>query len=52
MTDVGAGKIDVRAVVSRADRDGITHYFVEHDSPADPLASAKASVEYLTKLEF
>ena len=50
MVDVGAGTIDFKTIFARAK--GIEHYFVEHDEPADPFASAKASYEYLAKLEF
>ena len=50
MADVGAGSIDFKTIFARAK--GIDHYFVEHDQPADPFASAAASFGYLSKLEF
>ena len=50
MVDVGAGKIDFKTIFARAK--GIEHYFVEHDQPADPLASARASFQYLNSLSF
>jgi sugar phosphate isomerase/epimerase len=50
MADVGAGSIDFKTIFARAR--GIEHYFVEHDQPADPFASAAASYGYLSKLEF
>ena len=50
MVDVGAGKIDFKSVFARAK--GVEHYFVEHDEPADPIASARNSFGYLAKLEF
>lgn len=50
MADVGAGTIDFKTIFARAK--GIEHYFVEHDQPADALASAAASYQYLAKLEF
>lgn len=50
MADVGAGTIDFKAVLSHAK--GVENYFVEHDSPADPMASAAASFNYLSHLEF
>lgn len=50
MADVGAGTIDFKTIFARAK--GVEHYFVEHDQPADPLASATASYRYLAKLEF
>jgi sugar phosphate isomerase/epimerase len=52
MVDVGAGTIDFKKIFVQADKNGIKHYFVEHDGPADPMASAKASYDYLSKLEF
>jgi sugar phosphate isomerase/epimerase len=50
MTDVGAGVIDFGKIFAAAN--GIEHYFVEHDQPADPLVSAAASYNHLAKLEF
>jgi sugar phosphate isomerase/epimerase len=50
MTDVGAGTIDFKTIFARAS--GIDHYFVEHDQPADAIASAAASYKYLSMLEF
>ena len=46
MTDVGSGTIDFKAILARAK--GVEHFFVEHDQPADPFASAKASYAYLS----
>jgi sugar phosphate isomerase/epimerase len=48
MTDVGAGKIDFKTILANAG--SVEHYFVEYDEPADPIASAKASYTYLSKL--
>jgi hypothetical protein len=31
---------------------GIQHDFVEHDTPADPMASIEASYNYLARLEY
>jgi sugar phosphate isomerase/epimerase len=50
MVDVGAGKIDFKTIFARAK--GVEHYFVEHDQPADPLAFARASFQYLNNLSF
>jgi len=33
------------AIFARREQAGIQHYFVEHDEPADPLASVRASYE-------
>jgi sugar phosphate isomerase/epimerase len=48
MADVGAGMIDFKSILARGN--GIEHYFVEHDSPTEPFASAAASYQYLSKL--
>lgn len=51
MVDVGAGTIDFPAILA-ADRDTLRHAFVEHDDPPDPLASARASYSYLSRLTY
>jgi sugar phosphate isomerase/epimerase len=50
MADVGAGTIDFKAILSHAK--GIENYFVERDDPTDPMASAAASFNYLSHLEY
>lgn len=50
MMDVGAGSIDFKTIFARAK--GVEHYFVEHDQPADEIASISASYKYLANLEF
>jgi sugar phosphate isomerase/epimerase len=52
MVDVGSGTIDFHAILDAARTQGLQHAFVEHDEPADPLASAKASYAYLSTLGF
>jgi sugar phosphate isomerase/epimerase len=52
MEDVGKGTIDWRPIFAAHDMAGIKHYFVEHDSPADPMLSIKTSYEYLRDLKF
>jgi sugar phosphate isomerase/epimerase len=52
MVDVGAGTIDWAALLTLAREQGASHAFVEHDEPADPLASARASYGYLSKLDY
>ena len=47
MVDVGAGVIDFEGIFERAGQAGLLHYFVEHDSPADPIATVRASYEHL-----
>lgn len=49
MADVGAGTIDWAALFALSEEAGLRHYFVEHDNPADPLASARASYRYLSR---
>ncbi len=52
MVDVGAGRIDFAAIFARAEQAGLKHFFVEHDNPADPLASIAASHAHLEALRF
>jgi len=51
MSDVGAGRIPWKAIFARRQQAGIRHAFIEHDEPADPLASVRRSYEYLRRLE-
>jgi sugar phosphate isomerase/epimerase len=51
MVEVGKGTIDFAAIFARAEQAGIQHYFVEHDNPADPIASIRASYAHLKTLE-
>jgi sugar phosphate isomerase/epimerase len=50
MRDVGAGTIDWARLLPRAETSGVEHVFVEHDSPADALASVRASYQYLSSV--
>lgn len=52
MTDVGSGSVDWKAIFALHAKAGIHHYFVEHDNPADPLASITKSAGYLKALTF
>lgn len=52
MTDVGSGVIDFPKILAAFKRAGLQHCFVEHDNPADPFASARASFTYLDGLTF
>jgi sugar phosphate isomerase/epimerase len=52
MADVGAGTIDFKKIFAQSAKAGVEHYFVEHDDPADPLASAAASYKYLHALQY
>ena len=49
--DVGRGTIDFRRILARREQAGIRHAFVEHDEPSEPLAFARASYEYLSRLD-
>jgi len=52
IADVGSGVIDWKRIFASADKAGIQHYFVEHDSPKDAFASITNSYDYLSKLRF
>jgi sugar phosphate isomerase/epimerase len=51
MVDVGEGTIPWKVIFAHREQAGIRHYFVEHDEPADPLASVRRSHEYLRRLD-
>jgi sugar phosphate isomerase/epimerase len=53
ITDVGSADIiDWKRIFAASNQAGIRHYFVEHDQPAAPLESLRASAKYLTALRF
>lgn len=52
MTDVGSGVMDWKRIFAAHRTAGIRHYFVEHDSPADPMQSIRRSANYLRTLRF
>ncbi len=52
MVDVGSGKINFPAIFAQSDKAGIKHYFVEHDQPADPIATITNSANYLHALTY
>ena len=52
MVDVGQGKIDFRTIFAASDKAGFKHYFVEHDQPADPIATIRNSYRYLHALRY
>lgn len=47
MTEVGRGRIDFPAILNQQEKAGLRHFFVEHDHPPDPIASVRASFNYL-----
>ena len=51
MTDVGAGTLDMPALITAAKASGAEHFFVEHDFPPEPYwPSVEASAKYLHEL--
>lgn len=44
---VGTGIIDFKRIFANASVAGMTHFFVEHDMPADPFASITQSFNYI-----
>lgn len=49
MVSVGDGTIDFAASFAEAGKAGIETFYVEHDNPADPLASVARSFAYLNR---
>ena len=52
MVDVGAGEIDFASIFQHSEQAGLRYYFIEHDNPADPLASIESSFKHLEALTF
>ena len=52
LTDVGQGVVDWPRIFAQSAQAGITHYFVEHDQPADAFASLTTGYRYLDALRF
>jgi sugar phosphate isomerase/epimerase len=50
MRDVGAGTLPFAALFALGAQAGLQHGFIEHDNPADPMASVRASVAALSRL--
>jgi sugar phosphate isomerase/epimerase len=50
MTEVGSGVIDFTTIFASHEQAGFKHYIVEHDEPADPIASITASFSAMTGL--
>ena len=50
LEDVGSGSINWKKVLAAAKKHGTIHHVVEHDSPADPVASIRKSYAYLSAL--
>ena len=45
--DPGTGTVDFARTFAHASQAGLRHYFVEHDTTADPLATARAGRSFL-----
>ncbi|HEU4879344.1 MAG TPA: sugar phosphate isomerase/epimerase, partial [Gemmatimonadaceae bacterium] len=52
MLDVGKGTVDWGMLLSRGEKAGVKHVFVENDEAKDPLASMRASYRYLRSLRY
>lgn len=50
--DVGSGTLDFRSMFDTARSGGVKQWLVEHDSPADPFATAQNSYTYLANLRY
>lgn len=50
MTEVGSGEIDFAGIFDLSELAGLRHFFVEHDTPTDSLASVRSSYEYLRRV--
>jgi sugar phosphate isomerase/epimerase len=48
--DPGTGTVDFARTFAHASQAGLRHYFVEHDTTTDPLATARAGHAYLRGL--
>lgn len=50
MTEVGTGEIPFARIFQHAGTSGLRHFFVEHDRPADSLASIRTSYQNLKQI--
>ncbi len=50
MVAVGQGDIDFARKFAQAEERGLRHFFVEHDNPADSLASIRTSYQHVRQL--
>jgi sugar phosphate isomerase/epimerase len=50
LVDLGKGIIPWRALLDAAGAAGVTHWFAEHDEPADPMVFASSAMAYLSTL--
>lgn len=52
MVAPGSGIIDWKRIFSHSSEAGISHYFLEHDLPADPWATLTDGYKYLSTVRF
>ncbi len=52
MVDVGQGEIDFGRIFAAGHPAGLAHCIVEHDTPADSMASIRGSIQHLRRLTF
>jgi len=50
MVDLGLGVMPWQELLDAAAAAGVTHWFAEHDEPADAMAFARSAVQYLQSL--
>ena len=51
MADVGAGILDLPAILSAAVKQGVDHFYLERDLAAAPDKTLKDSFDYLSSVE-
>ncbi|KRB89802.1 MULTISPECIES: sugar phosphate isomerase/epimerase family protein [unclassified Sphingomonas] len=49
-TVVGGGIIDLKALIRKARKAGVDHFYVEYDRSADPMKEIRTSFDYLRKI--
>ncbi len=52
MVSVGKGVIDFASLFAAGRSAGLTHYFVEHDNPLDPLESVRYGIETVKNIHY
>ncbi|MCO4101274.1 sugar phosphate isomerase/epimerase family protein [Gemmatimonas sp.] len=50
MMDVGTGTIDFKSILATGRKQGLRHWFIEHDNPTDAIASITASAAAMKTL--
>ena len=48
---IGEGQVDWPAVMAAAEKDGLTHYYIEDETPA-PVTNVPRSISYLERLRY